>query len=71
VVVNDTNEFVWPGFDLRKIPKLNRWDYGFVPSRFFDRTVKTFDAWHLKSAGDKACDEHHEALTATFDHKLK
>jgi hypothetical protein len=53
VVVSDTNEFVWPGFDLRKIPKLNRWDYGFVPPRFFDRIVKTFDAWQLKSRGTK------------------
>ncbi len=32
IVLNDFNEFAWPGFDLRPIPgKPGRYDYGFLP----------------------------------------
>src|SRR5215469_1421995 len=31
VVVSEGNEFLWPGFDLRKRPHSNRYDYGFLP----------------------------------------
>jgi hypothetical protein len=37
VVVTETNDFVWPGPDLRPRPgeQPNRFDYGMLPPRFF------------------------------------
>jgi hypothetical protein len=47
IVVAEGNEFVWPGYDLRKVPgKPARYDYGFLPPRFFDQVIKAFGAWH-------------------------
>jgi hypothetical protein len=45
IVVAEGNEFLWPGDDLRKIPKLNRYDYGFLPPRFFNQVLETFIAY--------------------------
>jgi len=37
VIVDELNEFVWPGFDLRHVPgKPGQYAYGFLPPRFFD-----------------------------------
>ncbi len=49
VVVAEGNDFLWPGFDLRKIPGADRYDYGFLPPRFFSRIIAAFD--HLRNAG--------------------
>jgi len=46
IVVDEGNEFVWPGFDLRPIPNMDRFDYGFLPPRFFDQVVKAVVACH-------------------------
>jgi hypothetical protein len=46
VVVTEGNEFLWPGYDLRKLPHADRYDYGFLPPRFFNRVVDAFVAWH-------------------------
>jgi hypothetical protein len=37
VVVTETNDFLWPGPDLRPVPgaKPGRFDYGMLPPRFF------------------------------------
>lgn len=37
VVVTETNDFLWPGPDLRPVPgtKPARFDYGMLPPRFF------------------------------------
>lgn len=36
VIVDELNEFVWPGFDLRHIPgRPGQYVYGFLPPRFF------------------------------------
>ncbi len=37
VVVTETNDFLWPGPDLRPVPGLvpTRFDYGTLPPRFF------------------------------------
>jgi hypothetical protein len=37
VVVTETNDFLWPGPDLRPLPgvKPSRFDYGMLPPRFF------------------------------------
>ena len=47
IVVSEGNEFVWPGYDLRPAPgRRGRYDYGFLPPRFFNTVVKAFGAWH-------------------------
>jgi hypothetical protein len=37
IVVTETNDFLWPGPDLRPRPgvRSNRFDYGMLPPRFF------------------------------------
>ena len=44
VVVSEGNEFLWPGYDLRRRPNSDRYDYGFLPPRFFNQIVKAFVA---------------------------
>ena len=34
VVVSEGDQFVWPGYDLRKAPSADRYDYGYLPPRF-------------------------------------
>ncbi len=47
IVVSEGNEFVWPGYDLRKVPgKPTRHDYGFLPPRFFNSVRNAVGAWH-------------------------
>jgi hypothetical protein len=36
----------WPGYDLRKIGRSDRYDYGFLPPRFFNQVIEAFAAWH-------------------------
>jgi len=47
VILDELNEFVWPGFDLRPIPgSRGSFAYGFLPPRLFDRLMVTLgDAW--------------------------
>ena len=50
IVVSEGNEFVWPGYDLLKVPgHPERYDYGFLPPRFFDSVLKSFGVWHKTS----------------------
>jgi len=51
VIVNEGNTFVWPGFDLRKVPATGRFDYGFLPPRFFNEVRDGFVAWRGKRKG--------------------
>jgi hypothetical protein len=46
IVVAEGNEFLWPGYDLRKRPYSDRYDYGFLPPRFFDQVLDAFVACH-------------------------
>lgn len=46
IVVAEGNEFVWPGYDLRKLPQTDRYDYGFLPPRLFLRVRDAFLVWH-------------------------
>ena len=39
IVVAEGNEFLWPGYDLRKLPHSDRYDYGFLPPRFFNQVL--------------------------------
>jgi hypothetical protein len=48
IVVDEVNEFTWPGFDLRPIPRSpDLFAYGFLPPRLFDSlTTKLRDVWN-------------------------
>jgi phenylpyruvate tautomerase PptA (4-oxalocrotonate tautomerase family) len=46
IVVSEGNEFQWAGYDLRKIPRTDRYDYGFLPPRFFNQIVEAFGKWY-------------------------
>lgn len=47
VILDEVNEFTWPGFDLRPIPpSRDRFAYGFLPPRLFDQLmVKLAQVW--------------------------
>lgn len=44
IVVSEGNEFVWPGFDLRKTDRGRKYAYGFLPPRLFDQVRQAFVA---------------------------
>ena len=40
IIVDEINQFAWPGFDLRPIPpSLDRFAYGVLPPRLFERIL--------------------------------
>jgi hypothetical protein len=47
IILDEVNEFAWPGFDLRPIPgSRDRFAYGFVPPRLFDQMMaKLREVW--------------------------
>lgn len=49
VVISEGDRFVWPGYDLRKVPGTDSYDYGFLPPRFFQQVLAAFRTWHLRS----------------------
>ncbi len=51
IIVAEGNEFDWPGYDLRKIGSRDRYDYGFLPPRFFNQVVAAFMACHRADKG--------------------
>jgi hypothetical protein len=46
IVISEGNEFTWPGYDLRKLPRSQRYDFGFLPPRLFDQVLRAFVAFH-------------------------
>jgi len=39
-MLDEFNEFVWPGFDLRPVPgKPSRYDYGFLSPALFTKII--------------------------------
>jgi hypothetical protein len=46
IVVAEGNEFVSPGYDLRKLPQSERYEYGFLPPRFFNQVRDAFAAYY-------------------------
>lgn len=46
IIVSEGNEFVWPGYDLRRRPNLDRYDYGFLPPKFYDQVRDAFEHWY-------------------------
>lgn len=50
VILDELNEFAWPGFDLRPIKGDDgRIDYGFLPPKLFQRLIEKFT--ELESQG--------------------
>ena len=49
VILDEVNEFGWPGFDLQPVPRLpNSFAYGFLPPRLFDQLLaKLTGVWTL------------------------
>jgi hypothetical protein len=45
IVIAEGNEFIWPGYDLRRRPD-GRYVYGFLPPRFFDKVREAFVAYY-------------------------
>ena len=51
IVLNEINEFVWPGFDLRPVKgDDSRVDYGYLPPHFFEAVIEKFTK--LQEAGE-------------------
>ncbi len=50
IVVAEGNEFLWPDYDLRRAPGADRYDYGFLPPRFFEQILKAFEAFRRLGA---------------------
>jgi hypothetical protein len=44
IVVTEGNEFLWPGYDLHKLPTSDRYEYGFLPPRLFTTVRDAFVA---------------------------
>lgn len=42
IIIAEGNEFIWPGFDLRKVPNKDEYDYGFLPPRLFEKIRDAF-----------------------------
>jgi hypothetical protein len=44
IILDEVNDFFWPGFDLRAVPGAGpaRVDYGVLPPRFFDEVRAAF-----------------------------
>ena len=44
IILDEVNDFLWPGFDLRPVPgaEPTRIDYGILPPRFFDQVLSAF-----------------------------
>jgi hypothetical protein len=51
VIITEGNQFVWPGYDIRKIPDKDGFDYGFIPPRLFDSIRKAFVAHYRSGRG--------------------
>ena len=39
IILDEVNEFTWPGFDIRPVPGSDRFYYGFIPPRLYDIVI--------------------------------
>jgi hypothetical protein len=46
IIVSEGDQFVWPGYDLRKARGGGGYDYGFLPPAFFNAVLAAFRTWH-------------------------
>lgn len=45
IVVSEGDQFVWPGYDLRKVHGSRRYHYGYLPPRLFAIVLAAFRKW--------------------------
>lgn len=55
IIVCEGNEFLWPGYELRKLLHTDGYDYGFLPPRFFNRVLETFADWYQTGGAASLC----------------
>ncbi len=50
IILDEINDFVWPGYDLRRVPESQpaQVHYGFLAPRFFDQVRERFQALAVK-----------------------
>jgi hypothetical protein len=49
IILDDFNEFLWPGYDLRSISgKIGKYDYGFLPPALFKQLSNKIIEIHQK-----------------------
>ena len=46
IIVSEGDQFVWPGYGLRKVRERNQYDHGYLPPLFFKQVLGAFRAWH-------------------------
>jgi hypothetical protein len=51
-VLSEVNEFLWPGYGLKKVPKTDKYEYGFLPPKFF-KTVRDSFVRYYKTGRTK------------------
>ena len=49
IVVAEGNDFIWPGYDLRKVLTSDDYAYGFLPPRFFAQIVDAVTTLYKKA----------------------
>jgi PemK-like, MazF-like toxin of type II toxin-antitoxin system len=45
IMLTEGNDFPWPGYDLRKLPKSNDYAFGFLTPRFFKQVQLALTAY--------------------------
>ncbi len=52
IVIDEVNEFTWPGFDLRPVPRSrDTFSYGFLPPRLFNALMAKFIEFWTEGQG--------------------
>ncbi len=46
IIIAEGNEFVWPGYDLKKVPNTDAYEFGILPPRFFNQVRDAFVAFN-------------------------
>lgn len=36
IILDEVNEFAWPGYDIRPVPGSNNFSYGFIPPKLYN-----------------------------------
>jgi hypothetical protein len=47
-LTDEGNQFVWPGYELRKVPGRNEFQYGVLPPRVFDQVLTAARAYRTR-----------------------
>jgi hypothetical protein len=51
IVFDEINRFVWPGYDLRRVPRTGSDSYGMLPEALFQEVLKGLLARHRARKG--------------------